>query len=61
MILKLKKNKFYCDKDISFKVSIYIKKELDSAYNKIFLKTKKESYGDEATDFHDKEIILIKQ
>ena len=33
-------------------------KELDNdfAYNNFFLKTKIKSYGDEATDFHDKEI-----
>ena len=35
-----------------------IKKELDSkpVYNKNILKTKLKSYGDKATDFHDKEI-----
>ena len=39
------------------KVSVDIKKELDSepVYNKFFLKTKKLLYGNEATDFHDKE------
>ena len=38
-----------------------IKKEFDSepAYNKNFLKTKIKSYGDEATDFHDKEIPQV--
>ena len=40
------------------KVSADIKKEFnsESVYNKKFLKTKIRSYGDEATDFHDKEI-----
>ena len=40
------------------KVSADIKKEFDSepVYNKHFLKTKIKSYGDEVTDFYDKEI-----
>ena len=40
------------------KVSADIKKEFDSepVYNKNFLKTKIKSYGDEVTDFYDKEI-----
>ena len=44
--------------DIWNKVSNSIKKELDRepGYNKKFLKTKIESYGDETTDFHDKEM-----
>ena len=39
------------------KVSADIKKEFDSqlVYNKKKLKTKRKFYGDEATDFHDKE------
>ena len=43
------------------KVSADIKKEFDSdpAYNKIFLKTKIKSHGDEVTDFYDKEIPII--
>ena len=42
------------------KVSADIKKEIDSepVYNK-FLKTKVKLYGDEATDFHDKEIPKV--
>ena len=40
------------------KVNADIKKEFDSepVYNKKILKTKIKSYGDKATDFHDKEI-----
>ena len=40
------------------KVSAKIEKEFDSepVYSKTFLKTKIKSYGDEATDFHNKEI-----
>ena len=40
------------------KVSNSMKAELESEpiYNKNFLKTKIKSYGDESTDFHDKEI-----
>ena len=43
---------------ISDKVNADVKKEFDSepVYNKIFLKTKIKSYGDGATDFHDKEL-----
>ena len=43
------------------KVSSDIKKEVGSkpVYNKNFLKTKIKSYGDEATDFHDKEIPKV--
>ena len=43
------------------KVSAAIKKEFDSepVYNKNFLKTKIRSYGDEFTDFYDKEILKI--
>ena len=43
------------------KVSIDIKKEFDSkpVYNKIFLKTKIKSYDNEATDFHDKEVLKV--
>ena len=39
-------------------ISCDIKKEVNSepAYNKKFLKTKRKFYGDEATDFHDKEV-----
>ena len=38
-----------------------IKKEFDSesANNKYFLKTKINSYGDEATDFYDKEMHKV--
>ena len=38
-----------------------MKKELDyePTYNKKFLKTKMISYGDEATDFYDKEIPIL--
>ena len=41
------------------KVSANIKKELDSepVQNKKILKTKIKSYGDEATDFHDDEML----
>ena len=40
------------------KVSSETKKEFHSkpVYNKTFLKTKLNSFGDEATDFHDKEM-----
>ena len=40
------------------KVNPHIKKEIDNepVCNKTFLKTKIKSYGDDATDFHDKEI-----
>ena len=43
------------------KVSAAIKKEFDSkpVYNKNFLKTKVRPYGDEVTDFHDKEIPKV--
>ena len=43
------------------KVSAYIKKEFNSEpfYNKQFLKTKIKSYGDEVTDFYDKEIPKV--
>ena len=43
------------------KFSIGIKKESDSEpiYNRKFLKTKIKSYGDEATDFHDKEVSKV--
>ena len=43
------------------KVSTAIKKEFDSkpVYNKNFLKTKVRPYGDEVTDFHDKEIPKV--
>ena len=39
-------------------VSTDIKKDIDSepVYSKTFLKTQIESYGDEATDFQDKEM-----
>ena len=39
-------------------MSVPIFKKIDGkpAYNKHFLKTKIKSYGDEATDFHNKEI-----
>ena len=38
-----------------------MKKEFNSEpiYNKKFLKTKIKYYGDEATDFHDKEIPKV--
>ena len=43
------------------KVGADIKKEFDSkpVYNKNFLKTKIKSYGDEVTDFYDKEIPKV--
>ena len=43
------------------KVNAGIKKEFDSkpVYNKKILKTKIKSYGDEATDFHSKEIPKV--
>ena len=43
------------------KFSADIKKEFDSEpfYNKIFLKSKIKTYGDEVTDFYDKEIPKI--
>ena len=44
--------------DVWNKVSNSIKKEFDSehVYNKNFMKTKIKSYGDEATEFHNKEM-----
>ena len=52
-----------CEKfnTIRDKVSSDIKKEFDSepAYNQIFLKTKIKSYGDDVTDFYDKEIPKV--
>ena len=49
------------DNSIWHKVIADIKKEFDSvpAYNKNFLKTKIKSYGDEITDFYDKEISKV--
>ena len=43
------------------KVSADIKKESDSepVYNKTFLKTRIKSYGDDVTDFYDKEIPKV--
>ena len=43
------------------KVSSDIKKEFDSKplYNKKNLNSKIKSYGDEATDFHDKEMPIV--
>ena len=43
------------------KISNSIKKELDCEpiYNKNFLKTKIKSYGNKATDFHDKEVAKV--
>ena len=43
------------------KVSADIKKQFDreTVYNKKFLKTKIKSYGDEATDFHNKESTKV--
>ena len=43
------------------KVSTDIKKEFDSepVYNKVFLKTKIKSHGDEVTDFYDKNIPKV--
>ena len=42
-------------------VSADIRKEFGSklVYDKTFLKTKAKSYGDEAADFHDKEISNV--
>ena len=52
-----------CEKfnTIRDKVSSDIKKEFDSepVYNQIFLKTKIKSYGDDVTDFYDKEIPKV--
>ena len=44
------------------KFSNNVKKELDCepVYNKTFQETKIKSYGDEATDFHDKEIPKLR-
>ena len=65
MMDKLNRYIFIEDNDLSekynsiwHKVSADIKKEFDSepAYNKIYLKTKIKSHGDEVTDFHDKNI-----
>ena len=43
------------------KVIVEIKKEFDSEpiYNKDFLKTKINFHGDEATDFYDKEVLIL--
>ena len=43
------------------KVRAAIKKEFESepVYNKIFLKTKVKSYGDEVTDFYDKKVPKV--
>ena len=43
------------------KVSADIKMEFDSkpVYNKIFLKTKTKSHGDEDTEIYDKEILKV--
>ena len=48
-------------KTIWDKISADIKREFDSkpVYNKIFLKTKINKIGDEATSFHDKEILKL--
>ena len=52
-----------CEKfnTIRDKVSSDIKKEFDiePVYNQIFLKTKIKSYGDDVTDFYDKEIPKV--
>ena len=52
-----------CEKfnTIRDKVSSDIKKEFDSepVYNQFFLKTKIKSYGDDVTDFYDKEIPKV--
>ena len=52
-----------CEKfnTIRDKVSSDIKKEFNSepVYNQIFLKTKIKSYGDDVTDFYDKEIPKV--
>ena len=52
-----------CEKfnTISDKVSSDIKREFDSepVYNQNFLKTKIKSYGDDVTDFYDKEIPKV--
>ena len=42
-------------------MSVDVKKEFDSkpTYNKNFVKTKIKSYGDEVTDFYDKEIPKV--
>ena len=43
------------------KVSVDIKKELDSesVYNKIFLKIETLVYGNETTDFHNKKFLRL--
>ena len=43
------------------KVSADIKKEFDGkpVYNKKIWKTRIKSHGDESTDFHDKEILMV--
>ena len=42
------------------KLALILKKKLvANLFTKIFLKTKIKSYGDEATDFHDKEIPKV--
>ena len=52
-----------CEKfnTIRNKVSSDIKREFDSepVYNQNFLKTKIKSYGDDVTDFYDKEIPKV--
>ena len=54
----LKKYDIIWDKVRTYK---YLKKEFDSdfIYHQNFLKTKRKSYGDEGTDFYDKEILKI--
>lgn len=71
VVLKLKNVQFLIENvellikydDISNKVTNSIKKEFDGApiYYKKSLKTKINSYGDDATDAHDKEMAKIGQ
>ena len=66
MMMMIIKSNYYASclqkKNISYdiwnKVSNSIKKELDCQpiCNKIFLKTKTRSYGDETTDFHTRKL-----
>ena len=51
---------YWKNRTIWYKVKADDKKEfdIDSAYNKIVLKTKIKSYGDEATDFYNKNRLV---
>ena len=45
----------------AFFIIIFLKKRIDSKpqYNKFFLKNKIKLYGDEVTDFYDKEVLKV--